>query len=193
MRFSSWLKNLDSFNPFPPSPFLFILQETKKMDITPYLKLMVEKDASDIYFTVGSPVRFKIYRKVVSVGKTILTADITENIAHNIMNEEQRAFFDKELELDFAIALDEFNVRFRVNAFRQQGFVSIVMRSVKSKVPTLEELKLPAVLKDLISHKRGLILMVGATNSGKSTTIAAMIDYRNQTQAVHILPIEDPI
>jgi twitching motility protein PilU len=163
------------------------------MDIIPYLKLMVEKDASDIYFTVGSPARLKISRKVVSVGKTILTADMTQAIAHKIMNEEQRAFFEKELEIDIAITLDEIQARFRVNAFRQQGFVSIVMRYVKTKIPTLDELQLPVILKDLIMHKRGLILMVGATNSGKSTTLAAMIDHRNKRQAGHILTIEDPI
>jgi len=163
------------------------------MDIVPYLKLMVEKEASDIYFTVGSPARVKISRKVVNVGKTILTADMTQAIADNIMNEKQRAFFEKEFEIDFAISLAQIQARFRVNAFKQKGFVSIVMRYVKTKIPTLDELKLPVILKELIMHKRGLILMVGASNSGKSTSIAAMIDHRNKHQAGHILTIEDPI
>lgn len=163
------------------------------MDINPYLKLMVEKEASDIFFTVGTAVRIKAGGKVISVGKTKLTAEITQTIAHNIMNEEQRAFFDKELEIDFAISQPEAKARFRVNAFNQQGLVSIVMRHIKSQVPTLDDLKLPAILKEVILYKRGLILMVGATNSGKSTTLAAMINHRNEHQAGHILTIEDPI
>jgi len=163
------------------------------MDITPYLKLTVEKDASDVFFTVGSPVRIKVSGKVVAVGKSVLTAEITDAIATRIMTAEQRAAFEKELELDFAISLPEAQARFRVNAFRQQGLVSIIMRYVKSKVPTLDELKVPPVLKEVILRKRGLILMVGATNSGKSTTLGAMINHRNEHQASHIVTIEDPI
>jgi twitching motility protein PilU len=163
------------------------------MDITPYLKLMIEKDASDIYFTVGSTVRIKAAGKVISVGKTKLTGEMTEAIAHNLMNQAQWVIFGKQLEIDFAITLPETGARFRVNAFRQQEQASLVMRYVKSKAPTLDELKLPVILKDLILRKRGLLLMVGATNSGKSTTLAAMINHRNEHQAGHILTIEDPI
>jgi twitching motility protein PilU len=163
------------------------------MDINPYLKLMIEKDASDIFFTVGSTVRIKASGKVISVGKTILTSEITEAIAQKMMNQAQWVVFRKQLEIDFAISLPETNARFRVNAFRQQEQISLVMRYIKSKVPTLEELKLPAILKELILRKRGLILMVGSTNSGKSTTLAAMINHRNEHQAGHILTIEDPI
>ncbi len=163
------------------------------MDINPYLKLMIEKDASDIFFTVGSTVRIKASGKVISVGKTILTPEMTEAIAQKMMNQAQWVVFRKQLEIDFAISLPETNARFRVNAFRQQEQISLVMRYIKSKVPTLEELKLPAILKELILRKRGLILMVGSTNSGKSTTLAAMINHRNEHQAGHILTIEDPI
>jgi len=165
----------------------------KIMDITPYLKLMIEKDASDIYFSVGSQVRIKVAGKVLIVGKTILTSEMTQAVAHNIMSEMQKVVFSKKLELDFAVSLPEVKARFRVNVFRQQEKVSIVMRYVKSKVPTLLDLGLPPILKDLIMSKRGLLLMVGATNSGKSTTLAAMIDSRNENQAGHILTIEDPI
>jgi len=163
------------------------------MDITPYLKLMIEKDASDIFFTVGSTVRIKASGKVISVGKTILTPEMTEEIAHKMMNQAQWVVFGKQLETDFAISMSETNARFRVNAFRQKEQISLVMRYIKSKVPTLEELKLPAILKELILRKRGLVLMVGSTNSGKSTTLAAMINHRNEHQAGHILTIEDPI
>ncbi len=163
------------------------------MDINPYLKLMVEKDASDIFFTAGSTVRIKAAGKVITVGKTILTAEIMQTIARKIMNTDQWAVFEKELEIDFAIGLPEANARFRVNAFKQQGQSALVMRYIKSKVPTLDELKMPAILKELIMHRRGLLLMVGGTNSGKSTSLAAMINHRNENQAGHILTIEDPI
>ncbi|MCP4701105.1 MAG: PilT/PilU family type 4a pilus ATPase, partial [Gammaproteobacteria bacterium] len=163
------------------------------MDITPYLELMVEKDASDLFFIVGSPVRIKIGGKIVAVGKTALTAETAKAAAHKIMNEAQRMVFEKELEADFAISLAKNNARFRINAFKQQGFVSMVLRYVKSHPPTLEELKVPEVLKELVMRKRGLILMVGATGSGKSTTLAAMINHRNENHPGHIITIEDPI
>ena len=109
------------------------------------------------------------------------------------MTAEQWACFEKELEIDFAITLAEANARFRVNAFKQQGVISMVMRYIKSQVPSLDELNLPPILKEVIMRKRGLLLMVGATGSGKSTTLAAMINHRNERQAGHILTIEDPI
>ncbi len=163
------------------------------MDISNYLKLTVEKNASDIFFSVGSPPRIKIAGKVVSIGKTVLSAEITEAIAKKMMSAEQWAHFQQALEIDFAIAMPDIGARFRVNTFRQQGLVSLVLRLVKSKAPTLKDLKLPDILEDLILRKRGLLLMVGATNSGKSTTLAAMIDHRNEHQAGHIVTIEDPI
>jgi twitching motility protein PilU len=164
------------------------------MDIAPYLKVAIEKDASDIFFTVDSAVRIKTAGKVVNVGKSVLTVQMTEAIARRIMTEVQWQFFEKELEIDFAISLPETQqARFRVNAFRQQGNISIVMRYIKSKVPGLDDLKVPVILKDLILRKRGLLLMVGATNSGKSTTLAAMLNHRNENSACHIVTIEDPI
>lgn len=163
------------------------------MDINPYLKLVVEKDGSDIFFVVGSPVRVKVEGKIIAVGKTVLTPEMTKEAAHYIMNQTQRIVFEKTLEMDFAITLAEKNARFRVNAFRQQGLISMVMRYVKSHVPSLKELNLPDVLGDLVLRKRGLVLMVGATGSGKSTTLAAMINHRNEHQSGHIVTIEDPI
>ena len=163
------------------------------MDINPYLKLMVEKDASDIFFSVASPIRIKAGGKIIIVGKNVLTEEVMQTIAQKIMTAEQWACFEKELEIDFAITLAEANARFRVNAFKQQGVISMVMRYIKSQVPSLDELNLPPILKEVIMRKRGLLLMVGATGSGKSTTLAAMINHRNERQAGHILTIEDPI
>lgn len=163
------------------------------MDIIPVLKVMIEHDASDVFFTVDSPPRIKVAGKLMSVGKTVLTPALTEAIVYKMMNADQHAVFDREFEIDFAISIPELHARFRVNAFKQQGVISAVLRLIKSKVPALEELNLPDVLKELISRKRGLLLMVGATNSGKSTTLAAMLNYRNEHQSGHIVTIEDPI
>jgi twitching motility protein PilU len=163
------------------------------VDINPYLKLMVEKDASDIFFSVASPIRIKAGGKIMIVGKNVLTEELMQTITQGIMTAEQWAFFEKELEIDFAITLAEANARFRVNAFKQQGVISMVMRYIKAQVPSLDDLNLPPILKEVIMRRRGLLLMVGATGSGKSTTLAAMINHRNERQAGHILTIEDPI
>lgn len=163
------------------------------MDISPYLKLMVDKKASDLFFTVGTQVKIKIEGKINSVGKTELTGDLCKAAAYGLMNDRQIDKFEETLELDFAITLEEAQSRYRVNVFRQRGEVGMVLRLIPSDIPTLDEFGLPEVLKDLILHKRGLILMVGATGSGKSTTLAAMINHRNENMAGHILTIEDPI
>ncbi|MBI4005725.1 MAG: PilT/PilU family type 4a pilus ATPase [Gammaproteobacteria bacterium] len=163
------------------------------MDITPYLKLMVEKNASDLFFTVGTPVKIKIEGKATPVGKTMLTSDLCKAAAYGIMNERHIKQFEEKMECDFAIALPDGGSRFRVNVFRQRGEIGMVLRLIPSKIPTVDQLGLPEILKDLILHKRGLLLMVGATGSGKSTTLAAMIDHRNENMAGHILTIEDPV
>lgn len=163
------------------------------MDIQPYLKLMVEKNASDLFFTTGSPVKIKIEGVVQSVGKTELTSELSKAAAFGIMNEKQRSEFEETMECDFAIALPDNSARFRVNVFRQRGQVSMVLRLIPIKIPTVSELGLPEVLTSIIMARRGLILMVGATGSGKSTTLAAMLDHRNGNMAGHILTIEDPV
>lgn len=163
------------------------------MDITPYLKLMVEKSASDLFITVDSPVKIKLEGVATPVGKTMLTGDICKAAAYNIMNDVQIKHFEETFECDFAIALEDGSARFRVNIFRQRGEVGMVLRLIPSKIPTIEELGLPEILNEMILNKRGLILMVGATGSGKSTTLAAMINHRNQNMAGHILTIEDPV
>ncbi|MCC7413442.1 MAG: PilT/PilU family type 4a pilus ATPase [Gammaproteobacteria bacterium] len=163
------------------------------MDITPYLKLLAEKLGSDLFFTVGSPVKIKIEGQVNSVGKTMLTGDVVKAAAYGLMSEKQIQKFEQTMESDFAITLPDKSTRFRVNVFRQRGEVAMVLRRIPSTIPNIEELGLPEILKDLVMHKRGLILMVGATGSGKSTTLAAMVNERNLRMAGHILTIEDPI
>jgi twitching motility protein PilU len=163
------------------------------MDITPYLKLMVEKSASDLFLTVGAPVKIKIEGIVQSVGKTLLTPELVKSAAYAIMDERLRNVFEETLECDFAIQLEDGSARFRVNVFRQRGDAAMVLRLIPSKIPTVEELGLPEILTDIVSQKRGLVLMVGATGSGKSTTLAAMINHRNTTMPGHILTIEDPV
>lgn len=163
------------------------------MDITPYLNLMVEKSASDLFFTVGAPVKIKLEGAVTSVGKTELTRDLVVAAASGIMNDIQLKKFEEELEIDFAIGLASGEGRFRVNVFRQRGEVAMVLRLIPAKIPNVDELGVPVVLNELIMQKRGLLLMVGATGSGKSTTLAAMINYRNEHSAGHILSIEDPV
>ncbi len=163
------------------------------MDITPYLKLLRDKEGSDLFFSVGAPVKIKIEGLVSSVGKTVLSGELTKAAAYAIMTAAQIDRFEATMEMDFAISLDDKSARFRVNVFRQRGEIGMVLRRIPSKIPTIEELGLPEILKSLVMHKRGLILMVGATGSGKSTTLAAMVNERNQKIAGHILTIEDPI
>ena len=163
------------------------------MDVTPYLKLLAEKKGSDLFFTTLAPVKIKIEGKISSVGKTPLTGDMTRAAAYGLMNDYQTRLFEERWEVDFAIALPDQSARFRVNVFRQRGEVALVLRLIPSKIPTIGELGLPEVLQELILHKRGLILMVGATGSGKSTTLAAMLRHRNESMTGHILTIEDPI
>jgi twitching motility protein PilU len=163
------------------------------MELKDYFKLVRTKNASDLFFIVGSPVRIKLEGEVVTVGKQVLNADMTRAIAHEIMTESQWRLFERDLEIDFAFHVPEEDVFFRVNAFTQMGHTALVMRYIRPRVPNLEELKLPDILPELIMRKRGLLLMVGATNSGKSTTLAAMLDYRNSHHAGHIITIEDPV
>ena len=163
------------------------------MDITPYLKLMVEKAASDLFFTSGAQIKIKIEGTLQSVGKSSLTKELVEAAAFRIMDGRVRQEFESAMEVDVAIALDDGSARFRVNVFRQRGCVAMVLRLIPSKIPSIKDLGLPEILSDVVMSKRGLILMVGATGSGKSTTLAAMINHRNNNSSSHILTIEDPI
>ena len=153
---------------------------------------MVEKKASDMFFTSHAPVKIKIEGKIMPVNKLELTPKMVRQAAMELMDEEQMDEFSRELEVDFAISKPGLG-RFRVNVFHQRGNVGMVLRHITAEVPTLESLNMPSILGDLVMFRRGLILMVGATGSGKSTTLAGMVNYRNEKASSHIITIEDPI
>jgi len=156
------------------------------------LKLMLSKKGSDLFITTGFPPAFKIDSKMTPVSNQALTAQHTADLARSIMNDKQAAEFEATKECNFAISPAGIG-RFRVNAFVQQSSIGMVLRTITSAIPTLEELKVPTVLKDVGMTKRGLVIMVGGTGSGKSTTLAAMIGYRNENSYGHIITIEDPV
>ena len=162
------------------------------MDIGYFLKLMTEKNASDMFLTTGAPVNIKVEGKLYPLGNTGLPPGMVKKIAYSLMDEGDVPRFEKHLELNMAIAVKDAG-RFRINVFKQRGEVGMVIRAIKSEIPGFEALKLPVVLRELVMEQRGLILMVGATGSGKSSSLAAMLDYRNVNAAGHILTIEDPI
>jgi twitching motility protein PilU len=162
------------------------------MEIERLLRLMVQRDASDLYVTVASPPRYRIEGVLHPLGDEVFTPQDIERIARSIMTEEQWEEFNHRLEMDLALSLSKLS-RFRVNVFRQRGSVGIVIRRIKVEIRSIDDLGLPSILKDIALSKRGLVLVVGATGSGKSTTLAAMIDYRNSNAPGHIITIEDPI
>ena len=156
------------------------------------LTLMVEKKGSDLFITRDFPPAIKIDGKVTPVSKTKLTQDNTKALAYAVMNDRQIKEYEATKECNFAIAPTGIG-RFRCNAFIQQGSCGLVLRTIETDVPTIEKLGLPGVLKEVVMTKRGLVILVGGTGSGKSTSLAAMIDYRNANSYGHIITIEDPI
>ncbi len=158
----------------------------------PLFKLMVERKASDLFFTSNAPVKIKIEGQIFPVNKQVLSPETVRQTALALMTPEQREWFLREWEIDFAIS-EPGLARFRVNVFMQRGYPALVMRYITADMPKLDALGLPPVMADLIMAKRGLVMMVGATGSGKSTSIAAMINYRNENSSDHIVTIEDPI
>jgi len=162
------------------------------MDIGYFLKLMTEKGASDMFLTTGAPVNIKVEGKLYPLGNTGLPGGMVKKIAYSLMDEGQVPKFERDLEMNMAIAVKDAG-RFRINVFKQRGEVGMVIRAIKSEIPSFDALKLPPVLRSIIMEPRGLVLVVGATGSGKSTTLAAMLDYRNANTSGHILTIEDPI
>ncbi len=162
------------------------------MNVQPLFKLMVEKHASDLFFTCYAPVKIKIDGKIMPVNKLELTPKMVKQAAMELMDEDQLEEFSREMEIDFAISKPGLG-RFRVNIFQQRGNIGMVLRYISSDLPDLDALQMPQLIKELVMFKRGLILMVGATGCGKSTTLAGMINYRNEKTSAHIITIEDPI
>jgi len=156
------------------------------------LKKMVEKEGSDLFLTCGFPPAIKVDGSIHKATDTPLTADQAAMMVRSIMNDKQVKEFDATKECNFAIAPQGIG-RFRVSAFIQQGMVGAVLRTIKTEIPTLEGLDLPPILKDVVMNKRGLVIVVGGTGSGKSTTLAAMIGHRNENSKGHIISIEDPV
>jgi twitching motility protein PilU len=162
------------------------------MVLTPLFKLMSEKQASDMFFTAGTPIQIKIQGDVMPINAQVLDTAAVKKIVYECMNEEQIATFERDLEINFSLV--ETGVgSFRVNVFKQRGAVAMVIRYIKVNIPSVEELRMPQILKDIVMEKRGLIMVVGATGSGKSSTLASMINHRNMSRSGHILTIEDPI
>jgi len=162
------------------------------MFVTPLFRMMAEKQASDLFFTAGAPIQIKIEGTLMPINSLVLDADKVKKICYELMSEAQVKEFETVQEMNFAQSAGELG-NFRVNIFRQKSTVSMVIRFVKPEVPPIESLGLPLILKEIIMEKLGLVLVVGSTGSGKSTTMASMIDYRNGIKTGHILTIEDPI
>jgi twitching motility protein PilU len=167
-------------------------ERERTMDITPYLHLMIEKNASDLFFSTGAPANIKIDGTTRPVDKNVLPPGAVKKLAYSVMTDEQISEFESIMEMNLAISARNMG-RFRVNVYRQRGEVAMVVRYIKGIIPSVEELNLPPIVKSLIMEPRGLILVVGATGSGKSTTLASMIDFRNANKTGHIVTIEDPI
>ncbi|MCK0536851.1 PilT/PilU family type 4a pilus ATPase [Alcanivorax quisquiliarum] len=162
------------------------------MEFEELLRIMAQKNGSDLFITAGVPPSMKIHGKVVPVTKTALTPDMTRDIVFGVMNEKQRKEFIESKECNFAISARGIG-RFRVSAFYQRNLVGMVIRRIEVKIPAVDELRLPPIIKDLAMTKRGLVIFVGATGTGKSTSLAAMIGHRNKNSKGHIISIEDPI
>ena len=156
------------------------------------LRAMIAKKASDLFITAGFPPAFKMDGRMTPVSNQSLTPQHTQELARALMNDKQAQEFERSSECNFAISPAGIG-RFRVNAFVQQARVGLVLRTITTTIPSMDELNLPSVLKDVVMTKRGLVIVVGATGSGKSTTLAAMIGYRNENSYGHIVTIEDPI
>jgi len=155
-------------------------------------RLMAEKQASDLFISCGAPINIKVNGVVSPISTQPMDVETVRRIAYELMSKEQAREFENEFEMNLS-HLDRAVGNFRINIFRQRGTISMVIRFVRSHIPAFEDLRLPPVLLDIVMEKRGLVLIAGATGSGKSTTLAAMIDYRNSNRSGHILTIEDPI
>jgi twitching motility protein PilU len=162
------------------------------MDFKGYLTVLAQQDGSDLYMSTGAPPCGKFQGKLKMLADKRLVPGEVEAIAYEVMDTEQAAEFERELEMNLAMSISKVG-RFRVNIFKQRNEVSIVARYIQMEIPKFEDLKLPVILKDVVMMKRGLVLFVGATGSGKSTSLASLIDHRNSSAGGHIITIEDPV
>ena len=155
-------------------------------------QVMADKKASDIFISVGAPINIKLQGAALAVNQTVMTAETVKKLLYEVLNERQIKEYEDEMELNTAYVVEGVGT-FRISAFRQKGSPAVVVRYIPNSIPALDTLGLPEVLKEVIMQKRGLILMVGATGAGKSTSLASMLDYRNSRMSGHILTLEDPI
>ncbi|MDH5325431.1 MAG: PilT/PilU family type 4a pilus ATPase [Gammaproteobacteria bacterium] len=161
-------------------------------DFNELLRMMVERDASDLFITADLPPSLKVHGEIVKLIEHELNPQQTHQLAYHLMDRQLRREFEHNLECNFAIAPDDIG-RFRVNVFKQKSNIGIVLRRIKTDIPVLDDLGVPDIIKDITMTKRGLVLLVGATGTGKSTTLAAMIGHRNHNSSGHIVTVEDPI
>ena len=162
------------------------------MNLQPYLKLMSEQHASDMYFTTGAPVSVRIEGRIRPVGKSMLAPGMTRKLAYDLLSPAQIKDFENNLEFNMGMSYTDLG-RFRINIYMQRGEVSMVIRYIKADIPSIDDLGLPSVYKNIMKKKKGMVIIVGSTGSGKSTSLASMLDYRNAIDTGHILTIEDPI
>jgi len=162
------------------------------MEIDKLLRLMVDKSASDLFITAGMPPSMKVHGRIHAVTKTALSPEQTKEVIYGMMSPAQIEEFEEKKELNFAVSASGVG-RFRASAFFQRNLAGIVLRRIETRIPQIEQLGLPEIIKDVAMSKRGLVLFVGATGAGKSTSLASMIGYRNQNSRGHIISIEDPI
>jgi len=155
-------------------------------------QVMSEKKASDIFVSVGAPINIKLNGVAVPINQTVMTAATVQQLLYEVLNERQIKEYEEEMELNTAYAYEGVGT-FRISAFRQKGTPAVVVRYIPSSIPAIDSLGVPEILKEVIMQKRGLILMVGATGSGKSTSLSAMLDFRNERKSGHILTLEDPV
>lgn len=162
------------------------------VDISPILKFMLDKGGSDLFFSTGAAIHIEVEGDTLPINAQLMAPGMIKEVAYSLMTAEQIKEFETTFECNFALGKKDIG-RFRINVFRQRGEVGMVVRHIKTDIPSIESLGLPAILRDLIMRKRGLILVVGATGSGKTTTLASMIDHRNANATGHIVTVEDPI
>jgi twitching motility protein PilU len=167
------------------------LQSSTKL-LEPYLKIMVEKQASDLFFVTGAPPNMKVQGNTTAIAKNAFQSGQVQKLSYSLLNEEQIRDFEINRELNLGFTLENIG-RFRVNIFIQRSEVSMVIRYIKWDIPSIDDLGLPQILKQIVMNQTGMVLVVGSTGSGKSTTLASMINHRNKLEGGHILTIEDPI